>query len=88
LGEKVREDVPERWAKFIHCCDDRQDHIDATLGDQLKSLLPASFSPLWCRLHHESDKNREDARGYSTSVSGADGCPVDPRHRWVVWNFF
>src|SRR5262245_2700276 len=32
-----------------------------------------------CKLHHESAKKREEARGYSTRI-GADGWPVDPRH--------
>ena len=32
-----------------------------------------------CKLHHESAKKREEARGYSTAI-GADGWPVDPRH--------
>ena len=46
-------------------------------GDQQKFFFGELQS--LCKLHHESAKKREEARGYSTQI-GADGWPVDPRH--------
>jgi hypothetical protein len=43
-----------------------------------KNSSSASFGR-FVKLHHESAKKREEARGYSTRV-GAEGWPVDPRH--------
>ena len=63
--------------------------IPATAIDQLRAtespadesakILLRRASVALCKLHHESVKKRDDARGYSTQI-GADGCPVDPRH--------
>jgi 5-methylcytosine-specific restriction protein A len=53
------------------------DHIEPHKGDQQKFFFGELQS--LCKLHHESAKKREEARGYSTQI-GADGWPVDPRH--------
>src|SRR5262245_30295226 len=53
------------------------DHIEPHKGNQQKFFFGELRS--LCKLHHESAKKREEARGYSTAI-GADGWPVDPRH--------
>src|SRR5436190_24209431 len=53
------------------------DHVEPHKGDQQKFFFGELQS--LCKLHHESAKKREEARGYSTRI-GADGWPVDPRH--------
>ena len=53
------------------------DHIQPHHGDQLKFFLGELQS--LCRLHHDSAKKRDEARGYSTRI-GADGWPTDPKH--------
>jgi hypothetical protein len=56
------------------------DHIEPHKGDQQKFFFGELQS--LCKLHHESAKKREEARGYSTRI-GADGWPVDPRHPYI-----
>jgi len=56
----------------------RSQTTSSDIGWSAKILLRRASVAL-CKLHHESVKKRDDARGYSTQI-GADGCPVDPRH--------
>src|SRR6266516_4717158 len=53
------------------------DHIVPHRGDS--QLFWFGRLQSLCKLHHESAKKREEARGYSTQI-GVDGWPVDPRH--------
>jgi hypothetical protein len=48
------------------------DHIEPHKGDQQKFFFGELQS--LCKLHHESAKKREEARGYSTQI-GADSTP-------------
>lgn len=56
------------------------DHIRPHRGDQALFWDKDNWQPL-CKVHHDSAKQREEARGY---VSGCDagGRPIDPGHPW------
>jgi hypothetical protein len=53
------------------------DHIVAHRGDP--ELFWSGALQTLCPDHHDSVKQAEEVRGYSTEV-GIDGWPVDPRH--------
>lgn len=53
------------------------DHIEPHRGD-IYAFLHNELQSL-CKPCHDSDKQSEEVRGYSTQV-GVDGWPDDPRH--------
>jgi 5-methylcytosine-specific restriction protein A len=57
------------------------DHVEPHHGNSAKFFLGRLQS--LCRLHHDSSKRRQEARGYDTRI-GPDGMPVDPRHPFYV----
>lgn len=53
------------------------DHVEPHKGDPEK-FFAGPFQSL-CEPHHNSSKQREEARGFSSAV-GPDGWPLDERH--------
>ena len=54
------------------------DHIVPHRGDRKLFWDLTNWQPL-CKSCHSRHKQREERRGYSSSV-GPDGWPIDPRH--------
>lgn len=54
------------------------DHVVPHRGDWEKFTDPDNLQTL-CPDHHDRDKQREEARGYS-EARGPDGWPLDPLH--------
>ena len=53
------------------------DHVEPHRGDLVK-FFEGKLQSL-CKKHHDSAKQREEGRGYSTQA-GYDGWPTDPKH--------
>lgn len=53
------------------------DHVEPHKGDEAK-FFGGKLQSL-CKKHHDSAKQRQERRGYSTEA-GYDGWPVDPKH--------
>lgn len=60
------------WATVV-------DHEVPHRGERALFADPANLRSM-CPEHHDRDKQREEALGYSPAI-GADGWPLDPRHR-------
>lgn len=56
------------------------DHIKRHRGDQSLFWDKSNWQPL-CETHHNSTKQRDESRGYS-SGSDVKGRPIDPAHPW------
>lgn len=56
------------------------DHIKPHKGDEILFYNPSNLQSM-CKLHHDSTKAREEARGV---IVGCDvsGVPLDPNHHW------
>jgi len=54
------------------------DHIKEHKGDP-RLFFDYDNTQSLCAPHHDSEKQSEEARGYSTAI-GEDGWPEDPRH--------
>ena len=53
------------------------DHVKPHKGD--RSLFFGGELQSLCKPHHDGEKQRQEARGYSNAV-GPDGWPLDPSH--------